>query len=39
MGAIIDFTGVRVVEQNAGDKMPLGFQTTEFQREGVLILF
>lgn len=32
-GAVIGFTGARVIEQNTGQKLPDGFQTSEFQKE------
>lgn len=32
-GAMIGFAGPRVIEQNTGEKLPKGFQTSEFQLE------
>lgn len=32
-GAQIGFAGPRVIEQNTGEKLPKGFQTSEFQKE------
>lgn len=32
-GAMIGFAGPRVIEQNIGQKLPSGFQTSEFQKE------
>ena len=32
-GALIGFTGPRVIEQNLGKKLPPGFQSAEFQLE------
>ena len=32
-GATIGFAGARVIAQNTGEKLPLGFQTAEFQKE------
>ena len=31
-GAVIGFAGARVIEQNTGQKLPIGFQTSEFQK-------
>lgn len=31
-GAVIGFAGARVIEQNTGQKLPEGFQTSEFQK-------
>ena len=31
-GAVIGFAGARVIEQNTGQKLPKGFQTSEFQK-------
>ena len=31
--AVIGFAGKRVIEQNTGEKLPLGFQTAEYQKE------
>lgn len=31
--AMIGFAGQRVIEQNTGEKLPIGFQTAEFQKE------
>ena len=36
-GALIGFAGIRVIEQNTGEKMPDNFQTAEFQLEHGLI--
>lgn len=32
-GARVGFAGIRVIEQNTGEKLPDGFQTAEFQKE------
>jgi acetyl-CoA carboxylase carboxyl transferase subunit beta len=32
-GAVIGFAGARVIEQNTGQKLPEGFQTSEFQKK------
>lgn len=32
-GTMIGFAGARVIEQNTGEKLPVGFQTAEFQKE------
>lgn len=32
-GAVIGFAGARVIEQNTGQRLPEGFQTSEFQKK------
>lgn len=32
-GAVIGFAGARVIEQNTGQKLPEGFQTSDFQKK------
>ena len=32
-GALIGFAGPRVIEQTIGEKLPAGFQRSEFQKE------
>lgn len=36
-GAMIEFAGVRVIEQMTGQKLPKGFQTAEFLKEHGLV--
>ena len=37
-GAVIGFAGARVIEQNTGQKLPEGFQTSDFQKNMDLLM-